>query len=576
MKKSQHHIIGIIGGKGKMGAYFARLFKDAGYKVLIADRGTRLTNTRLTNKELAQKADVVIISVPISATRAVMKEVVPHVKKSGVIVDLTSIKEIPVKEMLKGESQVIGLHPMFGPTNPLAGQTIIACPARGKTHYQWLKKFLTERGAKVVEMTPREHDKTMAIVQGMVHFADIAFAHALKELKVPVKKYLQFASPASELKIAFAGRILAQNPQLYASIELENPQALRAIMQYAKSIQKLAVINQKKDSKAFEKYFTSAGRALKTYKSAAQSDTNYLIHAILQRRRRAREVGKKNKASQKSDIAVLGPAKTFSDIAAQTYAKPDKTIMRVASIHAVFEALEEERAKTGIVPIENMLNGTVRETYDELFHRDMSITTKINIPIHHALVALPGVKKSDIDTITSHPQAIAQCSSYLQKNFPQARRKAAPSTIQAFETMQGEDDRGSAAIVPQQIARQLACDVIAPNIGDRKDNQTTFAVIQKGKALPPQKNQEPQETSLAFAFAQNKPGSLSGVFQEFARANINLSRIESRPSKTVFGEYVFFLDFEASPVDPAAKKALTNIKKMVKMLKILGTYTKPQ
>lgn len=566
---SANTVIGIIGGRGKMGKYFVRLFQDAGYKVLVSDH-----KTKLSNKELAQKADVVIVSVPISATKQVIRTIVPHVRKEAAIADLTSIKEMPVKEMLKGKSQVIGLHPMFGPTNPLQGQTVIAHAARGKAYYAWLTKFLKDRGANVVQMKPKEHDTIMGVVQGMVHFADVAFGHALKELKIPAKKYLQFASPASELKIAFVGRILSHDPQLYASIQQENPMALKAIKQYAKSIEKLLKIDQKKDQQAFKKYFESAMNALKTYKKTAKDDTNYLIHAILQRRQRSQEMKTSKSAPKTGDIAVLGPQNTFSDLAAKHIASEKEKILYVSSIHQAFEVVEEGSAKKAVVPIENMLNGSVRETFDELFQRNVHIVTKINQPILHALVALPGVKKSDINTIKSHPQAIQQCAQFLQKNYPHARKVSTASTVQAYKTIAGENDRSGAAIIPLEVAKTIPCTILAKNIGDRKDNQTTFAVIQKGKAGALKVNGSP-ETAITFTFSKNRPGSLNDVFQEFAKANINLSRIESRPSKKLFGEYVFFLDFEGAPADTEAKQVLTNVKKKVKTLKILGTYAKP-
>lgn len=564
----ENTVIGIIGGRGKMGKYFTRLFQDAGYKIIVSDH-----KTKLTNQQLIQKADVIIISVPIALTQQVIRRIAPHLNKNQTLIDLTSIKEMPVKEMLKSKAQVVGLHPMFGPTNPLKGQTIIAHPARGKTYYNWITKFLKDRGATVVQMKPKEHDTIMGVVQGMVHFADVAFGDALKEMKIPAKKYLQFASPASELKIAFVGRILSHDPNLYASIQQENPQALKAIKQYARSIDKLLKIDQKKDQKAFKKYFESAGNALKSYKATAKDDTNYLIHAILQRRQRAQEIQSSRHTPKTGDIAVLGPENTFSDLAAKQIAAPNEKIVYTSSIHQAFDAVEKGIVKKAVVPIENMLNGSVRETFDELFSRNVYIAAKVNQPILHALVALPGVQRKDINTVKSHPQAIQQCSEFLKKNYPHIRKSPTTSTIQAFQTIVGENDRSGAAIIPLEVAKQLPCTILAKNIGDRQDNQTTFAVIQKGRANAP-KTAAQAETAITFAFSKNQPGSLNAVFQEFANANINLSRIESRPSKKLFGEYVFFLDFEGSPADAKAKKVLANIKKKVKTLKILGTYAK--
>jgi len=560
-----------------MGSYFTQVFKRAGHKVIIADKGTKLTN-----EQLAQKADVVIISVPIHRTREVIRSIVKHVRKEAVLLDLTSLKQFPLKEMLKAKSDVIGLHPMFGPTNPLEGQTVITCPGRGKRWYTWLKSLLKAQGAIITELTPKEHDKIMGIVQGMVHFADIAFGHALKELKIPIKKFIRFAGPASELKIAFSARLLAQDPQLYASIELENPEALRAIKQYAKSIQKLMKIDEKNDLKSFVEYFNGASKSLENYEKKAFDDTNYLIHAILERRKRQKEIEllgkKKTKAPQNNiEVAVLGPENTFSDLAAQKYLKKEKNSGKIgyfASVPDVFDAVTNGLAKKGIVPLENILQGSIRETFDELHGRAVHIISKFHIPIHHSLVALPGVKKKDINTIASHAQALNQCSNHLRKLFPHARRVGSPSTFAAYVSIVGENDRHTAVIIPDEIAQGLGGNILSSRIENNKGNQTTFVVIKKGKArlLTKSDTKKKYETSLSFSFGEDRPGALFSIFKIFADANINLSRIESRPCKENIGKYIFFLDFEGSPGDPITKKVLSEMKKKVAAFKLLGVY----
>lgn len=554
-----------------MGMYFADIFKNAGYKVLISDK-----KTKLTNQKLAAGSDVVIVSVPIDKTEKIIQEIVHKVKEDAVLMDLTSLKEFPIKEMLKGKSEVIGLHPMFGHTNPLPGQTIIACPVRSKKWFPWIKKFLTDQGASVTILDPKEHDKIMATVQALVHFADIAFGHALKELKMPVKKYLKYASPASELKIAFVGRLLAQDPDLYANIQIHNPQAKKVLTQYLKSINKLITINEKHSSAAYKKYFNDAGKFLAGYKQQAFNDTNYLIHAILERRKR-HAIPKQKKSSKTVDIAVLGPKNTFSDIAAQKYIENLKEKPKIAyagSINEIFEMVEKKQAKLGIVPVENLLNGTIRETFDELFEKNVHAVSKFDLDIKYACVALPEVKKPDIDTIASHAQALGQCKEYLKRNYPHAKLLGTPSTIAAFEKLLGENDRHTAVIIPEQAAGDLNCNILSKNIGDNAKNRTTFNVIKKGNISVSGKKPAKGgcETSIAFYFDADKPGSLLKIFQDFAGEKINLTRIESRPSRKKLGNYVFFLDFEEHLYSPKAQRVLKKIQKKVVKLKILGTY----
>lgn len=568
-----------------MGAYFADYFTKSGYKVIVSD-----SRTRLTNKELASKADVVIISVPIGITEKVIEEVAPLIKKEGVIMDLTSLKEFPVKAMIKTKSEVIGLHPMFSHTNPLPGQTVIACPARGKKWYPWIKSFLEGHGAKVIRLSPRDHDKIMAAVQALVHFADIAFGHALKGIKFPVNDYLKYATPSSELKIAFAARLLAQDADLYANIQIKNPHAEKVLRQYVKSINELIEISANGDIKSFKKYFDSAGNYLKDYRKAAFDDTNYLIYAILERRKRTglsrsaklragRAAGHIGPA--KYDMAVLGPSKTYSDLAAMTRLAggyKQSKIYYASSIREVFLSVTKGEAKTGLVPLENLINGSVRETYDALFEENVHIEEKFSLPVKHALVALQGVTDKDIDTVSSHPQALEQCAGWLGKKFPQVQISPTPSTIAAYEKMLGENDRHTAVIIPQTIAESQNCNILATEIGDIPANITSFIIIKKGKphlkmrkSAPFQAKAKP-ETSIAFHFQKDRPGSLLKIFRDISDAGLNMTKIESRPSKKDPGNYIFFLCFEGDYNNPAVKKVLKKIEKKVVVLKLLGSY----
>lgn len=578
-------LIGIIGGKGKMGKYFADIFRRAGHEVIISD-----LKTKLTNAALASKSDVIIVSVPISKTAQVIKKIVHLVKKDAALVDLTSLKISPIKEMLKAKSEVIGLHPMFAATNSLPGQTIIACPIRTKKWFNVLNSIFIQQGAKVEILTPQEHDQIMAIVQALVHFSDIAFGHALAKLtklKIPISKFLKYAGPASELKIAFAARLLAQDPELYGSIQMENPYATAAINQFSQSIQELISINDQKNLPAFKKYFNSAANGFGTYKQEALADTNFLIYSLLQRRGRKQfNIRADGRSVQKPDLAILGPQFTNTDLAARQHFTANQTKNYCTSIDQVFEQIEKGVAKQGIVPIENNLHGTVRETLDQLFQRNVHIVEKFNSKITYDLVAIPGVKLKEINTIISHEQAINQCKLFLKKHFTEAQIEHSATTIAGLEKVLGANDRSSAVIIPSAATAKFNLQVLAKNIQDQQSNKTTFVVIAKGPAGP---NKAPAnatekssshgiaakntQTSIAFYFKKDRPGSLLEVFQEFAHAGINLTGIESRPSRRELGNYIFYLDFIGNPTDPNCKKVLQKIRQKVAELKILGAYS---
>lgn len=274
-------VIGIIGGTGGMGQLFARVFRKNGYKVLIASR-----RTKLKIEDLACKADVVIVTVPINSTIAVLKKIGPLVRKDALLMDLTSLKKEPVKAMLKySKSAVIGTHPVFGPTvSSFKQQTFVLTPARPGKWLPWLKDFLRNEGAKIKITTAERHDRMMAVIQGLTHFSTLAVADSMKELGVDVKRSLEYSSPIYKLRMDMVGRILNQNPNLYADIEIANPEIMKTIKVYIRSAKKLEMIIKKKDRGAFIKYFKESADFFGDFKKEAAEFSDYLIEQLVKRK----------------------------------------------------------------------------------------------------------------------------------------------------------------------------------------------------------------------------------------------------------------------------------------------------
>lgn len=565
--------IGIIGGKGRMGRLFAEFFKERGLKVLVSD-----LDTKLQNHELARKADIVIVSVPIDYTEQVILSVLPHLRKESAIMDFTSLKEKPVKTMMKGECEVLGMHPMFGDSNAIPGQTILLCPTKKSGKWsQWIEEFFGQNNVKLQKMTPREHDKIMNVAQGLIHFADITFADAIRRSKLPIPDLLKYAGRASELKVQLAARLINQDPGLYGNIQIENPQALKSIKSFNESVKKLTKIVEGKNLEEFKKYFKKNKEFLGAYSKKAYEDSSYLIDKFLEKQRAA-GAGKIVGNPGKRDIAVLGPKNTYSDIGVQKYLqKREKGNRRfyASTIEEVFELVEKGAVELGIVPIENKLHGTVRETLDYLFLKKVEIVDEIQIPINHALIMHSHAKKGDIKRIISHSQALNQCKKYIKKNFPKAQLEAYSSTAAATEKMITSGDKGIAVIAPEIAAENAGLKILGRKIQDDPENVTTFIVIQKTKKRSLDKDQQAKctKTSIAFYFSEDSPGTLYTVFEDFAKAKVNMTKIESRPTKSKLGQYIFYLDFDGNIYTPKIQKLLKSIDKKVEYLKILGCYS---
>ena len=237
-------LIGIIGGKGEMGKYFADFFEQNGYKVIISDKRTKLTNIQLT-----KKADVVIVSVPIGVTEKVINEVAPYIKKDGLLLDFTSLKVFPMKVMSKVKGSYLGCHPLFGPTTSIEGQMIILCKGKGNKWYKWWKELLIKNKVVVRELTAKKHDNLMAYIQSLTHFSYLALADTLRESGLKLNELLEFHSPIYRMRMDVMGRILDQDPNLYAQIQIQNPDSLKVMNNLIRLSEEWIKIVETKDTK---------------------------------------------------------------------------------------------------------------------------------------------------------------------------------------------------------------------------------------------------------------------------------------------------------------------------------------
>ncbi len=217
---SERSIVGVIGGLGEMGRLFSKFFSSHGFQVKVAD-----VETPLTPEQVAGESDIVVFAVPLHKSVEIIRKLVPYTREGQLLMDLTSLKEVPVREMLKSPACVVGLHPMFGGrTSSFAGQTVAACPVRiGREQWLWLRGLFTVSGIKVKECSPDEHDRMMSIIQVLFHLTTMIIGRTLRKLDIDITESMDYTSPSYRIEMNLVGRIFAQNPELYAAITQMNP-----------------------------------------------------------------------------------------------------------------------------------------------------------------------------------------------------------------------------------------------------------------------------------------------------------------------------------------------------------------
>jgi len=261
-------------------------------------------------------------------------------------------------------------------------------------------------------------------------------------------------------------------------------------------------------------------------------------------------------------VAFLGPKGTFSHEAASLVSD---NLVSYCSIQSVMHAVESGECIQGIVPIENSIEGPVSLTLDSLIHNfDLKIKNEIVIPINHNLLAASDINVDDVENVYSHSQALGQCQPYLERHniTPHYTLSTAAAAKKVSETGEG------AAIGTLKAAELYNLKVIDTNIQENFNNQTRFIVLDFEDS-PITGN---DKTSISFSLFEDKPGGLYELLEIFAKENINLTKIESRPSKEGLGHYIFFIDLEGHRLDKNIAKILENIENKTSFFKILGSY----
>ena len=270
---------------------------------------------------------------------------------------------------------------------------------------------------------------------------------------------------------------------------------------------------------------------------------------------------------QKPKIAYQGEPGAYSESAVRAFFGGFSQPVPCRRFSDVFRCVETGETEFGVVPIENSIEGSVNQVYDLFLKYDHKVSGEIVLRIAHCLIANPGTKLDDIKVIYSHPQALAQCMSFLESL--NREMISTYDTAGSVKMIKEQQLMNAGAIAGESAAEIYGMSILAQNISDNPNNYTRFFVLSKNDASPTGND----KTSVIFS-TKHLPGALYEVLGEFAGRNINLAKIESRPTKRRPWEYNFYLDFEGHRTEKNCAQALEGLRSKSVFVKVLGSYPK--
>jgi prephenate dehydratase len=273
-------------------------------------------------------------------------------------------------------------------------------------------------------------------------------------------------------------------------------------------------------------------------------------------------------------LAYLGPPGTFTEEALLSLPEAaGAELLPLGTVPDVVSAVATGDAAAGLVPIENSIEGSVNVTLDALAFGDgIQINAEVVRPIRHAILGISGSSLDGVTDISSHPHATAQCREYLARAMPRARVHAANSTAEAARDVAELGDPAWAAIGTELAGELYGLAVLAEEIEDRPENATRFVLLGKERA----RATGTDKTSVVCFIEKDRPGSLLAILHEFSDRQINLTKLESRPTKERLGEYCFFIDMEGHADEPPVRYAIESLGTKILEVKVLGSYPRAE
>jgi chorismate mutase / prephenate dehydratase len=274
-----------------------------------------------------------------------------------------------------------------------------------------------------------------------------------------------------------------------------------------------------------------------------------------------------SKEAQGVTVAFQGEIGAYSEEAAYQYFGPTARLKPCENLEDVFQTVEQGEIQFGLVPVENSLEGSITRTYDLLLDSDLKVSGETTLRVVHCLIGLPDTQIDGINEVYSHSQALGQCKTFLRKM--KWKLTAAYDTAGSVKLIKENHYTDKAAIASARAAEVYGMKILVRGIEDNQNNFTRFFVLSKQEAAP----SENDKTSIVFT-VKHKPGALYDALQKLAARNINLTKIESRPTRQKPWEYNFYVDFDGRAGDKPIREALQDLDKEAVFVKILGTYPK--
>jgi prephenate dehydratase len=541
----------IIGGRGKFGQFLTNIFLAQKHSVQILGR----SNLNDFSKYVKNN-QVIILSVPLEASAEYYNKLAKIVNSKQLIVDISSVMSVNLALIKKIKAETVFIHPLFAPNiNNLSATKYILAPVNTAKKTKILDKFLhiiEESGGTIHRTSVAEHERIMSYMQALFHFSSILLAKSLADSNIEPRDIDNFATTFFRLEFDAISRIFSQKAGIYADIQFNNSSFKETLNNFRKILVSLEEIVANKDYEAYDKVFSGVIQKLSPLIKNSFEESQSFVKIL---------------PTNNKKLGYLGPMGSYSELAAE-YLGKDMVLAEIDSIGGVIRAVNENCIDVATLPIENSIQGSIAETVDGLYQNKLFIKQAVVIPINHCAVTLIEISDpKSIDLVLSHPQALGQCARYIANTFPNAKVVPTLSTAHAFKKIAEEKLLNTVAIGNQNAAHKYNLNIFAKSVEDESNNETKFVLVSKTFEL----NSKGSVTSLVIVPKRDRPGLLFNILKYFKDNDINLNKIESRPSKQKLGTYVFHVDILGNYVDSNVKKAIAGIEVESEVI-FLGSY----